>query len=140
MANKLVVTLFILVVYVTAAATLFVYAAKSPESTTKEHEATKEGDASAPEASPKGSAKEPEAAPKGSDKVSKVDAKRADAGGPGAPMTWPDGGPEFVEMVIKNPFLKSTPPSSSDGLPTDPTPEGSSNGLPIDPTPEGSMT
>ncbi|OEL18739.1 hypothetical protein BAE44_0020244 [Dichanthelium oligosanthes] len=41
-------------------------------------------------------------------------------------MTWPTGGPQLVDMVIKNPFF-GTPPSSSsvDGLPTDPTPEGS---------------
>ncbi|XP_066350776.1 uncharacterized protein [Miscanthus floridulus] len=164
MAHNLAVTLFILAVYVSVMATPFVYATKSPTSTTaKGHEATKEGDApaKAPEAATKGSAKDNkagtkgdapvkmpdaatkgsskdhkadakgdapaktyEAATKGSAKVPKANAKGAAAKGPGAPMSWPDGGPEFVEMVIKNPFLKTTPPSS-DGLPIDPTPEGS---------------
>ena len=159
MANNLAVTLFILAVYVAVMATPFVYATKSPTSTTtKGHEETKEGDApaKAPEAATKGSAKDnkagtkgdapvktPDAATKGSSKDHKADAKgdasakaseaatkgfakvpKANAKGPGAPMSWPDGGPELVEMVIKNPFLKTTPPSS-DGLPIDPTPEGS---------------
>jgi hypothetical protein len=151
MAHNLAITLFILAVYVTAVATPFVHATKSPASTTaKEDEATKEGDApaKAPEAATKGSAKDrkadakgdapakatdaatkgsakdhkedakgdasakaPEATTKGYAKVSKGDAKGAAAKGSGAPMSWPDGGPEFVEMVIKNPFLKTTPPS-----------------------------
>ena len=166
MAHNLIVTLFILAVYVAAVATPLVYATKSPTSTiAKEDEATKEGDAAAkaPEAATKGSAKDhkaeakgdapttatdvatkgsakdhkeetkgdasakaPEAATKGYAKVPKTDAKGVAAKGSGAPMSWPDGGPEFVQMVIKNPFLKTTPPSSDD--------------LPIDPTPEGSMT
>jgi hypothetical protein len=164
MAHNLAITLFILAVYVTAVATPFVHATKSPASTTaKEDEATKEGDApaKAPKAATKGSAKDrkadakgdapakatdaatkgsakdhkedakgdasakaPEATTKEYAKVPKGDAKGAAAKGSGAPMSWPDGGPEFVEMVIKNPFLKTTPPSS-DGLPIDPTPEGS---------------
>ncbi|CAD6246201.1 unnamed protein product [Miscanthus lutarioriparius] len=141
MAHNLVVTLFILAVNVAAVATPFVYATKSPASTiAKEDEATKEGDATAkapkpPPRATKGSAKDhkedtkgdaaakaPEAATKGYAMVPKTDAKGVAAKGSGAPMSWPDGGPKFVQMVIKNPFLKTTPPSS-DGLPIDPTPE-----------------
>ena len=164
MAHNLAVTLFILAVYVAVMATPVVNATKSSASTTtKEQEATKEGDAAAnaPEAATKGSAKDHKAdakvdaptkapdtategsskdhkaeakgdapakalgaATKGSAKVPKAKAKGDAAEGPGAPMSWPDGGPEFVEMVIKNPFLKTTPPAN-DGLPIDPTPEGS---------------
>ncbi|KAF8654326.1 hypothetical protein HU200_061505 [Digitaria exilis] len=54
-------------------------------------------------------------------------ANEGTAEGPGAAMKWPRGGPQFVDMVIKNPFFGTPPPSSSDGLPIDPTPEGSMN-------------
>ncbi|KAG2579535.1 hypothetical protein PVAP13_6NG270700 [Panicum virgatum] len=59
-----------------------------------------------------------------------AESPKASAEGPGAAMKWPTEGPQFVEMVIKNPFFKTPPPSSS----------SSSDGLPIDPTPEGSMS
>ena len=68
MAHNLIVTLFILAVYVAAVATPLVYATKSPTSTiAKEDEATKEGDAAAkaPEAATKGSAKDHKAEAKG---------------------------------------------------------------------------
>lgn len=109
MARNLSVTLFILTAYVAATAAPTVCAVKSPASTTttRKHEAAKE-ETDAPAKAPAAAATEGAAA--------------------GAPMTWPDGGPEFVKMVIKNPFFKSAPPSGSeDGLPIDPTPEGSMN-------------
>nr|CAB3483340.1 unnamed protein product [Digitaria exilis] len=54
---------------------------------------------------------------------------------PGAAMKWPTGGPEFVDMVIKNPFFGTPPPSSGDGLPIDPTPEVKTPATPNPPLP-----
>ncbi|WVZ92387.1 hypothetical protein U9M48_038458 [Paspalum notatum var. saurae] len=113
MAHNLAIMLLALA-YVVMVATPFTYAAKSPSRITLAKAA---GGASveAPETTAEGPTK-----------------------GPSATMTWPDGGPEMVDFVIKNPYFGS-PPSSGKNLAIDPTPEGSNDGLPIDPTPEGSM-
>jgi hypothetical protein len=58
-----------------------------------------------------------------------IEGTKAAAEGPaeglGIAMKWPEGGPELVDFVIKNPYYGPPSESSSDDLPIDPTPEGS---------------
>ena len=128
MGHNLIVTMIIILGVIGAMATPFAYASKSPTSSqTKEPKAASKSHkaAAGPVEALKAAAEGPRAV---DDEL--AESPKASAEGPGAAMKWPTEGPQFVEMVIKNPFFKTPPPSSS----------SSSDGLPIDPTPEGSMS